>query len=153
AHALNDYNGTPLSLVHRDISPHNVFVTYSGEVKIVDFGIAKASANVTETRLGMIKGKISYMPPEQAHGERVDRTADLFAVGVMLWEAVAGQRLWRGLSDVAILHKLTIGEIPAIRDVKENAPEALDRICRRALAVQPEDRYQSAAEMQADLDT
>ena len=96
AHELVDYDGSPLGVVHRDVTPHNVFVTYDGAVKVVDFGIAKARDALTHTKVGIIKGKIAYMAPEQARGETVDRRADVFAVGVMLWEAVTGTRPWKG---------------------------------------------------------
>ena len=103
AHELTEFNGTHLKIVHRDISPHNVFVTYTGDVKVVDFGIAKAADSSTQTRVGTLKGKLTYMPPEQAMGEPVDRRADLFAVGVLLWESAAGRRLWQGMNDGAIM--------------------------------------------------
>ncbi len=91
AHELANFNGSALNIVHRDVSPHNVFVTYTGDVKVVDFGIAKAADSSTQTRVGTLKGKLTYMPPEQAMGEKVDRRADIFAVGVLLWESSAGR--------------------------------------------------------------
>src|SRR4029079_12043872 len=113
AHELADYDGTPLQVVHRDASPHNVFVTYAGQVKVVDFGIAKALGSSAETRTGVLKGKVSYMAPEQALGEKVDRRADIFSVGVMIWEALAGKRLFKGMNDIVVLQKIVNGQIPS----------------------------------------
>jgi serine/threonine-protein kinase len=152
AHTLQDYDGKALGIVHRDVSPHNVFVTYTGDVKVVDFGIAKATTSSADTRVGIIKGKLSYMPPEQARGEPVDARTDVFALGVMLWEAAAGQRLWRGLEDVAIVRRLTEGKIPRARSVKRTVAEPLDAIIARALARDPADRYPSAAALQNELE-
>ncbi len=152
AHELRDFDGTPLSVVHRDVSPHNVFITYSGEVKLVDFGIAKANDSSFKTEIGTLKGKLAYMPPEQAKGERVDRRADVFAVGVVLWEAAVGRRLWKGLKDVAILHNLVSGTIPSPRSVNPQVPEALEAIIMRALAPDARKRYDSAAEFQREVD-
>src|SRR4029079_3697087 len=103
AHELRDFDGKKLQVVHRDVTPHNVFVTYSGQVKVVDFGIAKALGSTAETRAGVLKGKASYMAPEQALGDPVDRRADIFSVGVMLWEALTGTRLFHEENDLAVL--------------------------------------------------
>jgi serine/threonine-protein kinase len=152
AHELVDYDGSPLGVVHRDVTPHNVFVTYEGHVKVVDFGIAKALNSSIETRTGVLKGKISYMAPEQARGHRVDRRADIFAVGVMLWEAAVGRRLWKGVPDVAILQLLGAGEIPAPRSIRPEVPEKLEAIILKALSQRPDDRYATAAELQTALE-
>ena len=152
AHELTDYDGKPLSLVHRDVSPHNVFITYSGDVKLVDFGIAKAADSSSHTKTGVIKGKISYMAPEQAFAKKVDRRADIFSAGVMLWEAVTGRRMWKGMPDAAIVHHLSLGTIPNVLETVPQAPPELVRACERALAPDPEKRYATAAEMKADLD-
>ena len=152
AHDLLDFEGKPLRVVHRDVSPHNIFVTYSGEVKLCDFGIAKAADSSAVTATGNLKGKLSYMAPEQARGEAVDARADLFAVGVILWETATGRRLWQNLQDVQILAQLLAGSIPSPRTVDPQIPEGLERICMRALAYDRNQRYSSAAEMQADLD-
>jgi serine/threonine-protein kinase len=152
AHELHDFDGTPLSVVHRDISPHNVFITYDGQAKVVDFGIAKAADTVSQTRVGVIKGKLSYMSPEQAMSLPVDRRADVFAAGVMIWEAVAGQRLWKGLEEVAVMHRLVTGEIPRLRDVKPDCSPLIDQICARALAVKASDRYSTAEELRQHLE-
>src|SRR4051794_19400998 len=147
AHELVDYNGSPLGVVHRDVTPHNVFVTYDGHVKVVDFGIAKALNSSVETRTGVLKGKISYMAPEQAQGERVDRRADIFSVGVMLWEAATGKRLWKGVPDIPILQRLLSGEIPKPRTVRPEVPERLEAIIMKALAHRREDRYANAVDL------
>ncbi len=152
AHELTDYDGTPLGVVHRDVTPHNVFVTYEGQVKVVDFGIAKAMNSSSETRTGVLKGKVAYMAPEQARGERVDRRADLFSVGVMMWEAATGKRLWKGIPDITILQRLLSGEIPTPRSVKEDIPEKLEQLILKALSHQPDDRFATAADMQAAVD-
>ena len=111
AHELTDFDGTKLQVVHRDVTPHNLFVTYDGHVKIVDFGIAKAAGAAQETRHSTIKGKIAYMPPEQASGGKIDRRADIFSVGVMLWEAVAGLRMWKGVDQYAVVNRLACGDV------------------------------------------
>jgi serine/threonine-protein kinase len=155
AHELVDYDGTPLNVVHRDVSPHNVFVTYAGQAKVVDFGIAKAADTSSQTRVGVIKGKLSYMSPEQAMSDpsvRVDRRADVFAAGIMIWEAVAGQRLWKGLEEFAIMHRLATGEIPRLRDIKPDVAPLIDQICARALAIKPENRYPTAEALRQDLE-
>ncbi|MFO0757902.1 MAG: protein kinase [Byssovorax sp.] len=153
AHELADYDGAPLHIVHRDISPQNVFVTYDGQTKIVDFGIAKAARRMVETEAGVIKGKVSYMAPEQAFAasSEVDRRADLFSVGVLLWEAVSGKRLWQGLSDPEIIGRL-LHAVPALASEAPDAPPELCRICDRALSLSPSERYATAAEMRAELE-
>jgi serine/threonine-protein kinase len=152
AHELTDYDGTPLGVVHRDVTPHNVFVTYDGQVKVVDFGIAKALNSSSETRTGVLKGKVAYMAPEQARGERVDRRADIFSLGVMLWEAVTGKRLWKGVPDITILQRLLSGEIPSPRSVNPEVPEKLEAIILKALAHQREDRHETAADLQVAIE-
>src|SRR5579859_7203019 len=127
AHELADYDGTPLKVVHRDVNPHNVFITYDGHVKLVDFGIAKAADATTVTQSGIFKGKVRYAAPEQALCGDVDRRADVFAVGTMLWEILAGRRMWVGRNDAAILAALATGNIPRVRDVVEDVPPDLDR--------------------------
>jgi serine/threonine protein kinase len=153
AHELTDYDGTPLKVVHRDVTPHNVFLTYEGQIKVVDFGIAKAVGRASETRHGIIKGKVPYMAPEQAAGQVVDRRADIFSVGVMLWEIVAGTRLWQDVKEIDILRGLIRGNIRSSpREVDPSVSPELDAICRKALAFKVEDRYATAAEFQNDVE-
>ncbi|MFO0546825.1 MAG: serine/threonine-protein kinase [Polyangiaceae bacterium] len=152
AHDLTDFDGTALGVVHRDVTPHNVFVTYDGQVKVVDFGIAKAMNSSHETRTGMLKGKVGYMAPEQAKGERVDRRADIFSVGVMLWEAAVGRRLWKGMNEVQILHQLLAGDIPSPRSMRPDISQRLEAIIMKSLAPDRDRRHASAIELQAELE-
>jgi serine/threonine protein kinase/ABC-type branched-subunit amino acid transport system substrate-binding protein len=154
AHKLTDLSGKPLRLVHRDISPHNLFVTYEGEVKVLDFGIAKAADSSTQTESGVFKGKLSYMAPEQAMKNLfpLDHRADLFPVGVILWQALAGRRLWENASDYDIFQGLGEGKIPRLLDVKPDADPRLAAICDKAMAHDPANRYQSADEFEEALE-
>lgn len=152
AHELSAYDGSPLTLVHRDVSPQNVFVTYDGQVKVLDFGIAKASSSSTNTATGVVKGKIAYMAPEQMVAEGVDRRADVYSVGCMLWALATGRKLWKDTSDVQILRAVLHGEVAPPRSVNPECDEELDRIVMKALAAHREHRYQSALELQDDLE-
>ena len=152
AHDLTDFVGQPLGVVHRDVSPHNIFVTYSGQVKVLDFGIAKAFDSVTTTSTGVLKGKVAYMAPEHARGDRVDRRADVYAAGIVLWECVTGERLFQDQPQVAILNKLLSGDLPRIRDVAPDIDPRLEAIISKALAYRPDDRYPTAAAFAADIE-
>ncbi len=152
AHELRDYDGKPLSIIHRDVSPHNIFVTYDGHTKLVDFGIAKAALSSTETEVGVLKGKVAYMSPEQAMGQRIDSRSDLFAMGIVLWELLARQRLMTGESAANTLHKLMNEPIPRLSSVLPGIDPALDDLVMRALEKDPNHRWQSAAEMRGALE-
>ncbi|HSO31428.1 MAG TPA: protein kinase [Labilithrix sp.] len=153
AHELTDFDGAPLGLVHRDVTPQNVFVTYDGQVKVVDFGIAKARGRATETQQGVLKGKVRYMSPEQASGQEIDRRADIFSAGVILWELLTGERMWKGLDDVAIIQKLMLDKIPSSpRAVAPGVAPALDAIVSKALARKKADRYATAQELQLEIE-
>ena len=152
AHTLTDLDGKPLEVVHRDVSPHNVFVTYDGQVKLVDFGVAKTLAASHHTRPGALKGKLAYMAPEQLQPVEVDRRADIFAVGVMLWEMLAGRRLWQGMNEVQIVSQLAAGLPFPPLPMDAGLPPGLDSICEQALHPNPQYRYQTAAEMEEDLE-
>ncbi len=152
AHELTDYDGTPLQVVHRDVTPHNVFVTYAGQVKVVDFGIAKALSQSAETKAGVLKGKVAYMAPEQARGDKVDQRADIFSVGVMMWEALVGRRMFKGLTDVVIIQKIVNGQLQSPRSALATVDEKLDAVCMKALAHNRDDRYETAAEFQVAIE-
>jgi hypothetical protein len=151
AHELRDYDGQPLNIVHRDISPQNLFLTYDGVVKIVDFGIAKAALSSIKTEVGTIKGKIGYMAPEQAMCAPVDRRTDIFSTGVVLWEFIAG-RCMRPGDTLAELQKLVSEPTPALSTVVQDVPSALEAIVAKATARNPDDRYASAQEMRLALE-
>jgi len=151
SHELSDYDGTPLNIVHRDVSPQNVFITYDGVVKVLDFGIAKTNEATSHTQAGLIKGKVSYMPREQLLGEPVDRRADVYAVGCMLWHAAAGVKLWHDVPEGEIMHALIDGRIPKPSSKRRVEPH-LEAIIMRALAPLAEQRYPTALDLRHDLD-
>ncbi len=151
AHELRDYDGTPLSIVHRDLSPHNLFVTYEGIAKVVDFGIAK-TAGSTKTEQGIIKGKFAYMAPEQASDEKVDRRADIFVMGIVLWELLTGERLVFRRNDVQTVNRLLNDKFPFPSSERPDIDPELDAIVMKALAKDPADRYQTALEMREALE-
>jgi serine/threonine protein kinase len=152
AHELTDENGRPFGIVHRDVSPANVLVTYTGEVKLLDFGIAKATGALAATRDGVVKGKLGYAAPEQCLGQPADPRSDIYAVGVMLWEAIAGRRRVSGETWQSVLQARLDDSEPALEEVCPDAPKALSAIVRRAVARDPNDRYPTAREFQTDLE-
>jgi serine/threonine-protein kinase len=152
AHELRDEQGAPRGVVHRDISPHNILIGTNGAVKIVDFGVAKAVGRVSEaTRAGQLKGKFGYMSPEQARGKPVDRRSDLFALGIVLFELTTSRRLFRGETDIETLKLVISSRIPPPTALDAKYPPELERIVLRSLQRDPQARYQTAAELEADL--
>lgn len=152
AHRCIDANtGKPLNIIHRDMSPQNVMVSFEGEVKIVDFGIAKAETQIDSTRAGTLKGKFSYMSPEQAEGQAVDLRTDIFALGIVLWELLANDRLFVANNEMNTLRKVRDCQIPSLRKINPNIPPELERIVSKALAKDRTLRYQTAAAFQKEL--
>lgn len=149
-HFSRDFSGAPLHLVHRDVSPANLMVTYDGHVKLVDFGISRTAGGGSQTHSGSLRGKLRYMAPEQLSGE-LDRRVDVFAMGVILWEMLAFQRFWGSLTDAEVLLRLTRGDLPRLTDVRPEVHPELVRICSRALAPNRADRYLTADRMREDL--
>ncbi len=151
AHRKRSQDGRELGIVHRDVSPANILVSYEGAVKIIDFGIAKAVSKLSMTRPGLIKGKISYMSPEQMRGQAIDRRSDVFAVGIILYELLAGRRLFAARTDVDTIRNVIRGNIPPLETVRPDVPPALARIVMKALEREPDHRYPWASEMSTDL--
>jgi hypothetical protein len=152
AHTARDRTGRPLDIVHRDVSPSNVLVSYQGAVKLVDFGVAKAATLVSETREGVIKGKFGYMSPEQCLGDPLDRRSDVFAVGILLWEMTLGRRLYMFKGELASLQRIVYRDAPRPTNFDPAYPAHLEDIVMRALARDPRQRYQSAQQLQIDLE-
>jgi serine/threonine protein kinase len=151
AHNKKDSTSRDLHLVHRDMSPQNILVSYDGEVKVIDFGIAKAAGKAGKTQAGILKGKFGYMSPEQVRGLPLDRRSDIFAIGICLWEMLTGERLFIGESDFATLEKVRNVEITPPSSYNPGLPDELERITLRALRKDVEDRYQSAMDLHDDL--
>ena len=151
AHEKNDRSGKPLKIVHRDISPPNILISREGEVKLVDFGLARAASQIENTAPGVVKGKFAYLSPEAAWGQEVDHRTDVFAVGIVLWEAITGKRLFQGNTDLETLENVRECRVPPIHQSRPDVPASLDRILTRALARNPADRYQSARELGREL--
>ncbi len=151
AHELVGKNGEQLGLVHRDVTPHNLFVTYDGVTKVVDFGIAKFNSRTNVTRAGTLKGKLAYMSPEQVHGEAIDRRTDIFALGVVLWELTTGQRLFRMENDIDTLAKVQECNVPPPSSLVRGYPIDLENIVMTALAKKRGDRFRTARELSRAL--
>lgn len=147
AHELADDDDVPLNLVHRDISPPNILITKRGEIKVTDFGLAKATTQLEKTDPGVVKGKFSYLSPEAASAKQVDAKADIFALGIILWEMLAGKRLFTGESDYQTVKLVQRAEIPSLQALNPEVDAELEQIVRKALARNPEERYPTAREL------
>jgi serine/threonine-protein kinase len=151
AHTKQDRQSRPLKLIHRDVSPPNVMVAFDGQVKIIDFGLAKFATAQTETQAGMIKGKLAYLSPEQAHGQEIDHRSDIFSTGTVLFEVLTGQRLFIGENDLETVKNVRKCNVPRPSSINPRIPWRLERIVFRALAKDVGKRYQSAGDMYEDL--
>jgi TonB family protein len=153
AHRRRDADGHELNIVHRDVSPQNILISYEGDIKLCDFGIAKAARKASQTQSGALKGKLQYMSPEQAWGRPIDRRSDLFSLGIVLHEMLTGEHLFRGDTDIAILEKVRNAEVAPPSRSNPDVPENLDAIVRKALAKDPDERYANASDLLRDLES
>jgi serine/threonine protein kinase len=154
AHTLAEFDGTPLGIVHRDVSPQNVFLTYDGQVKLIDFGIAKTSLSSQQTTAGVLKGKVRYMAPEQSRGQAVDARSDVFSCGVVLWELLLGRGPWEGQTEFQVLDGLMRASIPRLypsTDLPQDVSPDLAAVIQRATSPAPADRYPTARAMRDAL--
>jgi serine/threonine protein kinase len=152
AHTCHNYFGEPVRLIHRDIGPQNIIITYDGQVKIIDFGIAKAANQNTTTQVGTIKGKVSYMSPEQAGGEVIDHRSDIFSAGIVMYELVTGRKMYEG-DTFQVLAKARERMFQPAEDVKPGLPDVIYRILGKALEKDPASRYQTAEDMCRDIES
>jgi serine/threonine-protein kinase len=146
AHTLVDENDEPLDIIHRDVSPHNIFVTYFGEVKVMDFGIARAACVSSTTRTGVLKGKVAYMSPEQVLGRKLDCRSDVFALGTVLWELVTGRRLFKSSSEFETIKRITDADPEPLSAYREGIPNELEAVVQKSLAKDRDERFASARE-------
>lgn len=153
AHRKKDQQGHHLAIVHRDISPPNILISHEGEVKITDFGLAKAKSQVETTDPGVVKGKFGYLSPEAAQGQDVDARTDIFAVGILCWEMLTGQRLFLGETDLDTLQRVRANQVPPLAKFRRDVPQELEKIIRRALATDPTTRYQEIEDLGRDFAT
>jgi len=151
AHRKTDPGGRPLGVVHRDVSPQNILVSFDGAVKITDFGIAKAKDRVSKTEAGVLKGKLGYMSPDQMRGLNIDQRSDIFSAGILLFEMVTGSRLFQGESDFSTMERVRAAKVPPPSKVNPRITPAFERVILKALTVERENRYQWASELKADL--
>jgi serine/threonine-protein kinase len=152
AHRRRGDDGRELHIVHRDVSPPNILVSTDGDIKLCDFGIARAASKVSRTESGALKGKVPYMSPEQAWGKGVDQRSDIYSLGAVIFELVAGRRLYRGESEMETLEKVRAGEVVAPSTLNPEVPPALDALLLKALAREPDGRYANVSEMLRDLE-
>jgi TonB family protein len=153
AHRMKDFEGRPLGLVHRDVSPQNVLISFEGDIKLCDFGIVKAVSKASKTQMGALKGKLQYMSPEQAWGRPVDARSDIFSLGSLLFEMLTGRRLFAGESEMSVLDAVREGRIQAPRDLDPRLPLEVNAVTLRALGKEPGERYQTAGELQRELES
>jgi len=151
AHSRMDEDDRHLEIIHRDVSPQNILVSYEGDVKLVDFGVAKAAGRLSVTQTGVLKGKFAYMSPEQADGQALDHRSDIFSLGVVMYELFTGNRLFQGDSDISTLRRVREARVEPPRNTCPEIPEELEAITLRCLAREPGERYQSAARLRDDL--
>jgi TonB family protein len=152
AHRKHDLHGHALALVHRDISPQNILISYDGEIKLCDFGIAKAASKASHTRAGALKGKLQYMSPEQAWGKDIDHRSDIFSLGLVIYEMTTGRKAFAGDSELSVLEQVREPHITMPRDIDPAIPPQVERAIMRALRTDREERYQTAAELASDLE-
>ena len=153
AHRKKDDRGRPMDIVHRDVSPQNILISFEGDVKLVDFGIAKAATKASNTDRGALRGKLLYMSPEQAWGRPIDRRSDVFSLGIVLYEMVTETKPFIGAgTELTILELVRQCVITPAREVNPRVPEALDRVIMKALARDPAERFQDAGQMQRGLE-
>jgi len=151
AHEATDHKGRPLALVHLDISPQNLFITSSGTVKLIDFGIARSSTLAPAVAPSPFRGRYAYASPEQLDGRVPDRRSDVFSLGTVLWEMLAGRRLFLGETPLESFYRVSTAPIPALSSLRTDLSPELDRVVSRALARDPSQRYQSALDLYRDL--
>ncbi|MBU1538059.1 serine/threonine protein kinase [Myxococcota bacterium] len=151
AHYMKDRSGKPLNIVHRDVTPANILISFEGAVKLIDFGIAKATQRATKTQAGIVKGKFGYMTPEQLQGKEIDNRSDIFSLGVCLWELVAGRLLFNEANDMDNLRRIINADYPDILDVRKDIPPELAKVVNKALAYERDERYFNAEEFGSDL--
>ena len=153
AHEASGADGRALNIVHRDVSPHNIFITYDGSVKLMDFGIAKSDSRRVRTRTGALKGKITYMSPEQCRQDLVDRRSDVFSLGIVLWELTTGKRLYKRESELDVLKAIVENDAKSPSEAKKDYPAELERIVMRALHRNPVRRYHTVQDLQLALES
>ncbi len=151
AHELSDANGRPLGIVHRDVSPQNIFLTFGGDVKLIDFGVAKCTDRRSQTQVGIVKGSVPYMSTDHVESTPIDRRADIFGVGVLLREMLVGERLWEGYDDLTILRRLIVRDLPAFPP-RPDISAALRGIVTKAMAPNRADRYPTARAMREAIE-
>jgi serine/threonine-protein kinase len=147
AHEQKGSDGAPLEIIHRDVTPHNILLGVDGVSRITDFGVARAASRLSSTRGGQVKGKLSYMAPEQFHGQDIDRRVDVYAAGAVLYEALSGQQLFKADTEAALMGQIIRGVMTPLRTVEPRVPQVISDVCMRALSREPSDRYATAADL------